>query len=166
MIIIKNLTKIYKTKGKDVKALDNVTFTLPDSGMVFITGKSGSGKSTLLNMISGLDKSTEGEIIADGNNLSGMTKNAHEKYLSSYIGYIFQDYRLIEDFTVRQNVELSMDISDADGSALTYLSAVGLEGYEDRYPRELSGGQKQRVAIARALAKKPKVILADAAELV
>lgn len=161
MITVKNLTKVYKTKGRNVTALNNVSFTLPESGMVFIVGKSGSGKSTLLNMISGLDKFTSGKIIAGGNSLSKMSIEEHEKYLSSYIGYIFQDYRLIEDFTVRQNVELAADISESGKPCYKYLRDVGLEGYEDRLPRELSGGQKQRVAIARALIKSPKVILAD-----
>ena len=161
MISVKNLTKVYKTKRGDIYALNNVSFTLPETGMVFIVGKSGSGKSTLLNMISGLDKFTSGEIIAGGNSLEKMSMGAREKYLSSYIGYVFQDYRLIEDFTVRQNVALAADISDSDRSPDELLSLVGLEGYENRLPKELSGGQKQRVAIARALVKKPKVILAD-----
>ncbi len=161
MISVKNLTKVYKTKGKKITALKDVSFTLPDSGMVFIVGKSGSGKSTLLNMISGLDSFTSGQIIAGGNSVSRMTQSRRERYLSSYVGYIFQDYRLIEDFTAEQNVELAIDISGTGGSALKHLCDVGLEGYGKRYPKELSGGQKQRVAIARALAKKPKVILAD-----
>ena len=161
MILVEKLTKVYKSKKSSVKALDDISFTLPDKGMVFIVGKSGSGKSTLLNMISGLDAFTSGEITADGNALSSMSKKSREKYLSSYIGYIFQDYRLIEDFTVAQNVELAMDISGTDGSVRDYLCDVGLDEYEARLPKELSGGQKQRVAIARALAKKPRVILAD-----
>ena len=161
MIVVKNLTKVYKTKGREVRALDNVSFTLPNSGMVFIVGKSGSGKSTLLNMISGLDKFTSGQIVSGGNSLETMNSSAREKYLSSYIGYVFQDYRLIEDFTVRQNVALAADISDSGRSPDEYIRLVGLEGYENRLPKELSGGQKQRVAIARALVKNPKVILAD-----
>ena len=161
MITIKNLTKVYKTKTSEVKALDNISFTLPDKGMVFIVGKSGSGKSTLLNMISGLDSFTSGEIVAGGNSLTSMSVKDREKYLSSYIGYIFQDYRLIEDFTVAQNVEMASDISGTDSDVSAHLADVGLAGYENRLPKELSGGQKQRVAIARVLAKKPKVILAD-----
>ena len=161
MIIAKNLTKVYKTGGKEVKALNNVNFVLPDNGMIFIVGKSGSGKSTLLNMISGLDKITSGQVISGGNSVGAMTAKMKEKYLSSYIGYVFQDYRLIEDFTVRQNVALAADISAPGEDPEKYLKLVGLSGYEDRLPRELSGGQKQRVAIARALIKRPKVILAD-----
>ncbi len=161
MIVVKNLTKVYKTKGADVVALDNVSFTLPKTGMVFIVGKSGSGKSTLLNMISGLDKFTSGSIKAGGNSLSRMSKKMKERYLSSYIGYVFQDYRLIEDFNVKQNIELASDISASGEDYEKYLDLVGLDDHEKRLPKELSGGQKQRVAIARALAKKPKVILAD-----
>ena len=161
MIIAKNLTKVYKTGGKEVKALNNVNFVLPDNGMIFIVGKSGSGKSTLLNMISGLDKITSGQVISGGNSVGAMSAKMKEKYLSSYIGYVFQDYRLIEDFTVRQNVALAADISAPGEDPEKYLKLVGLSGYEDRLPRELSGGQKQRVAIARALIKRPKVILAD-----
>lgn len=161
MIVVKNLTKVYKSGGKEVVALDKVSFALPDRGMVFIVGKSGSGKSTLLNMISGLDGFTSGKILAGKKSVGKMSPEEKEKYLGSYIGYIFQDYRLIEDFTVRQNIELAADISDSGAQYEKYLYDVGLEGYENRYPKELSGGQKQRVAIARALIKKPKVVLAD-----
>ena len=161
MISVNNLTKVYKTKRREVRALNNVSFTLPDTGMIFIVGKSGSGKSTLLNIISGLDSVTSGKIIAGGNNVESMTPNMREKYLGSYIGYVFQDYRLIEDFTVRQNVALAADISDSGNSPDEFIELVGLRGYENRLPKELSGGQKQRVAIARALVKNSKVILAD-----
>ena len=161
MIVVKNLTKVYKTRRGEVRALDNVSFNLPERGMVFIVGKSGSGKSTLLNMISGLDKFTSGQIISGGNSLATLSAKEKEKYLSSYIGYVFQDYRLIEDFTVKQNVDLAADISESGQSSEEFIRLVGLEGYEKRLPKELSGGQKQRVAIARALVKSPKVILAD-----
>ena len=162
MIQIINLTKIYKSKNKiECKALDNINLTLPDKGLIFIVGKSGSGKSTLLNMISGLDNITNGEIISDGNYLSKMTKDDFDKYLSTYIGFVFQDYRLIDDLTIKQNIELALNIAGEKGDIDAYLSAVDLKGYENRFPKELSGGQKQRVAIVRALIKKPEVILAD-----
>ena len=161
MIAVNNLTKVYKTRRREVRALNNVSFTLPDTGMVFIAGKSGSGKSTLLNVIAGLDKMTSGKIIAGGNNVETMTPEMREKFLGSYIGFVFQDYRLIEDFTVRQNIALAADISDSGKSSDEFIDLVGLRGYENRLPKELSGGQKQRVAIARALVKNSKVILAD-----
>ena len=162
MIEIKNLTKIYKSKHKmDCKALDNISFSLPDKGFVFIVGKSGSGKSTLLNMISGLDSFTSGEIIADGNSFNEMSKTDFDKYLSSYVGFVFQDYRLIDDFTIKQNIEIALDISGEKNNISYYLDKIGLQGHENRYPTELSGGQKQRVAIVRAIIKNPQIILAD-----
>ena len=162
MIEIKNLTKIYKSKHKmDCKALDNISFSLPDKGFVFIVGKSGSGKSTLLNMISGLDSFTSGDIIADGNSFNEMSKTDFDKYLSSYVGFVFQDYRLIDDFTIKQNIEIALDISGEKNNISYYLDKIGLQGHENRYPTELSGGQKQRVAIVRAIIKNPQIILAD-----
>ena len=162
MLEIKNLSKIYITKKKKkVLALNNVSFTLPDKGLVFIVGKSGSGKSTLLNMISGLDEITDGDIIADGNSLVKMKRYALEKYLSTYIGFVFQDYHLLDEFTVLDNVQLAEDISSNTNNSMEILKLVGLEEMASRYPKELSGGQKQRVAIARALVKNPHVILAD-----
>ena len=164
MIEIKNLTKHYKVKHRnDVVALNDVTFTLPDKGMVFIVGKSGSGKSTLLNMIGGLDSATSGEIVADGNNVLKMSNTKLTKYRSSYVGFIFQDYHILENFTVRQNIELAMDIANKkdEDKINQILQVVDLTLYADRYPSELSGGQKQRISIARALVKDARVILCD-----
>jgi len=164
MIEIKNLTKIYSSKKKDnCIAINDISFTLPDKGMVFIIGKSGSGKSTLLNLIGGLDDVTSGEILADGNRLSSFKTSDFDDYRSSYIGFIFQDYHLIEDLTIAQNIELSLDITGVvnEGIVASVLDKVGLASYENRFPRELSGGERQRVAIARALAKNPAMILGD-----
>ena len=164
MIEIKNLTKVYNSKKKgNCVAINDLTFTLPDKGMVFIIGKSGSGKSTLLNLIGGLDNVTSGEILADGNRLSSFNTSDFDKYRSSYIGFIFQDYHLIEDLTIAQNIELSLDIASMEvgNAVVSALEKVDLVGYENRYPRELSGGERQRVAIARALAKQPSMILGD-----
>ena len=164
MLRVKNLTKIYKSKHrKKVKALDNVSFTLPESGMIFIIGKSGSGKSTLLNMLGGLDEITQGEIIVDGNRLSSFSHKDYDDYRNTCVGFIFQDFHLLDDLTVAQNVALSLDLQAESDKAkvLDALKRVDLEGYEKRYPVELSGGQKQRVAIARALVKNPTVLLAD-----
>ena len=164
MIEIKNLTKVFKSKNKSVVvALNDINLTLPDSGLVFIIGKSGSGKSTLLNMLGGLDKATAGQVIADGNNISKFSNSKFYNYRSSYIGFIFQHYYLIDELTIKQNIQLALDIAPKrkglDISEL--LKKVGLEGYENRYPSELSGGQQQRVAIARALIKNPSLILGD-----
>ena len=163
MILIKDLTKKYKSKNKMVcTALDKVNLALPDSGMIFIIGKSGSGKSTLLNMIGGLDGFDGGEIIAGGNNLATFKDRDFYKYRASYVGFIFQDYHLIDELTVSENIRLEAEIANEENIDLdSALKSVDLEDYGQRYPDELSGGQKQRVAIARALIKSPKVILCD-----
>ena len=164
MIKIENLTKIYvSNKKNEVKALDNVSFSLADKGMVFICGKSGSGKSTLLNLIAGLDEITSGDIVVDGNNLASLDSSSFNEYRNKLIGFIFQDYCLLDTFTIKENIELSLNLVGEDNTEKIkeILKKVDLEGYENRYPKELSGGQKQRVAIARALIKNPKYILAD-----
>ena len=163
MILIKNLTKRYKSKNRRTcNALNNVNLTLPDTGMIFIIGKSGSGKSTLLNMIGGLDGFNSGTIIAGGNDLAKFKHRDAYKYRASYVGFIFQDYHLIEELTVAQNINLEAEIANAGTVDIEKaLKSVDLEGYGARFPDELSGGQKQRVAIARALIKSPSVILCD-----
>lgn len=164
MIKIKNLTKIYKSKKRDsCKALKNITMNLPNCGLVFILGKSGSGKSTLLNLIGGLDNITRGKIVVDGNDLSRFNEKEYCDYRNNHIGFVFQDYHLIDELTVYENICLSLDLQrqEDEEEILTALEKVGLAGYEDRYPNELSGGERQRVAIARAIVKEPKIILAD-----
>lgn len=165
MITVKNLSKAYKSKKNSrlVKALRSVSFTLPDTGLVFITGKSGSGKSTLLNMLGGLDEITEGEIIVNGNNFSDFKTQDYDNYRNSFTGFVFQDFYLLDSFTVAENVCFSLDLlqkSDME-KVEKALTQVDLDGFARRYPSELSGGQKQRVAIARAIVKDPKVIFAD-----
>lgn len=164
MIVLKNVTKIYKIKHKsDCVAVNNVSLTLPDKGMVFIIGKSGSGKSTLLNLLGGLDRCSSGEIVVDGNVLSKLSSRSLTKYRSSYVGFIFQDYHVLDNFTVKENVELALDIASSENEERVnkVLNQVDLSMYADRYPSELSGGQKQRIAIARAMVKDSKAILCD-----
>lgn len=130
---------------------------------MFVLGKSGSGKSTLLNLIGGLDNITSGSITVDGNNLSKFCEKAFCNYRNTHIGFIFQDYHLIDELTVYDNIALSLNLRRMkDKEAVSKaLAKVDLAGYEDRYPTELSGGEQQRVAIARAIVKKPRIILAD-----
>ena len=107
MIRINNLTKIYKSKRRSrCKALDNINLTLPNKGLVFVLGKSGSGKSTLLNLIGGLDNITKGSIIVDGNNISYFNEKEFCDYRNTHIGFIFQDYHLIDELTVYENIVL------------------------------------------------------------
>ena len=163
MIKVEKLTKSYKIGKRKITPISNVSFTLGETGFVFITGKSGSGKSTLLNMISGLDNLTSGDVIIGDKQFSKFTPQDYVNYRNNYLGFIFQDFHLIKELTVYQNVELALSIKGEKNDALikSTLEKVGLKDYHDRYSNELSGGQKQRVAIARALVKNPKIILAD-----
>lgn len=164
MIKIKNLSKFYSLGRQGVvKALDGVSFSLPNKGMIFVVGKSGSGKSTFLNLLGGLDNITDGEIDFGGNCLSKMNEVSLNKYRNSCVGFIFQDYCLIDKMTVYENVELSLSLQNKSDPNLvnSIIEKVDLKGFENRPISKLSGGQKQRVAIARALIKKPKMLLAD-----
>lgn len=165
MIEVRNLYKTYKPKkGKAVEALKNISLKFEDKGLVFILGKSGSGKSTLLNMLGGLDKFDAGEIIIKGKSSSDFTQSDFDSYRNTFIGFIFQEYNILNDFTVGANIALSMELQGKKPTkeALnSILDEVDLTGFASRKPNELSGGQKQRVAIARALIKNPEIIMAD-----
>ncbi len=164
MIKITALNKKYKTKKrKECHALNNINLTLPNRGLVFVLGKSGSGKSTLLNLIGGLDSITSGRIEVDGNDLSTFKEKDFCNYRNTHVGFIFQDYHLIDELTVYENIVLSLNLRRIEDKELVKaaLEKVDLAGYEDRYPTELSGGEQQRVAIARAIVKNPRIILAD-----
>ncbi len=165
MIEIKNLTKVYKPKkGVAVKALDNISLKFPKTGMIFILGKSGSGKSTLLNVLGGLDGFNSGEILIKGESAKDFKQSHYDSYRNTYIGFIFQEYNILEDFTVGANIALALElqgIKATNEEINNILEQVDLVEFGDRKPNELSGGQKQRVAIARALIKKPEIIMAD-----
>ena len=165
MLSIKNLTKIYKIKGgNDTVALDKVNIEFPEKGMVFLLGKSGSGKSTLLNLIGGLDFPTDGEIILKGRSSKDFSQSDFDSYRNTYIGFIFQEYNILNEFNVEQNIALAIELQ---GKKVTkeavdnLLDQVDLNGFAKRKPNTLSGGQKQRIAIARALIKEPNIIMAD-----
>ena len=164
MIVIKNLSKEYISNNKTSHlALNDVSFTLPSRGMVFIIGKSGSGKSTLLNILGGLDSPTIGKIVVDGNDFDKFHVRDFDNYRNTYLGFIFQDFHLLDNLNVQQNVTLALDLQGKKNKKALkeVLKQVDLEGFEKRYPNELSGGQQQRVAIARAIIKKPRLVLAD-----
>lgn len=165
MIEVKNLKKTYKPKkGKPVEALKGINLKFEEKGLVFILGKSGSGKSTLLNMLGGLDKFDEGEIIIKGKSSAKFNQSDFDSYRNTFIGFIFQEYNILNDFTVGANIALAMELQGKKPTkeALNnILDEVDLQGFASRKPNELSGGQKQRVAIARALIKNPEIIMAD-----
>lgn len=132
--------------------------------MIFLLGKSGSGKSTLLNVAGGLDVPTSGEIIVDGRSTADFTQADYDGYRNSYVGFVFQEYNILEEFSVEQNVSLALQLQSKSGdkqAVNAILEQVGLVGMNRRKPNTLSGGQRQRVAIARALIKNPKIIMAD-----
>ena len=165
MLETRNLCKVYKPKkGVPVKALDNVSLKFPEKGMVFLLGKSGSGKSTLLNLLGGLDKYDDGEIIIKGVSSKDFKQSYFDSYRNTYVGFIFQEYNILEEFSVGANIALAIELQGrkaTDEEVNAILKEVDLEGYGNRKPNELSGGQKQRVAIARALIKNPNIIMAD-----
>ena len=165
MLQIQDLVKIYKPKkGVPVRALDGVSLTLPEKGMVFLLGKSGSGKSTLLNIMGGLDRYNTGEFLVMGKSTKKWGQRHFDSYRNTYVGFIFQEYNIIDEFSVGANIALALQLQGHKPSSEqinTILKEVDLDGFGNRNPNELSGGQKQRVAIARALVKNPKIIMAD-----
>ena len=165
MIEVKNLKKTYKPKkGAAVQALKGINLKFEEKGLVFILGKSGSGKSTLLNMLGGLDKFDDGEIIIKGKSSKQFTQSDFDSYRNTFIGFIFQEYNILNDFTVGANIALAMELQGRKPTKEELnkiLDEVDLTGFASRKPNELSGGQKQRVAIARALIKNPEIIMAD-----
>ena len=165
MLHVSHLTKIYKTKGgANVKALDDVSLTFPETGMVFLLGKSGSGKSTLLNVCGGLDSPTDGEIIVKGRSSKAFSQSDFDSYRNTFVGFIFQEYNILNEFSVEDNIALALELQGKSKDKKTIaalLEDVDLVGYAKRKPNTLSGGQKQRIAIARALVKSPEIIMAD-----
>ena len=165
MIETINLYKKYKPKrGVPVTAIDDVSLKFPDRGMVFLLGKSGSGKSTLLNLLGGLDRYDGGEIIIKGVSSKNFSQQYFDSYRNTYVGFIFQEYNILDEFTVGANIALAIELQGkraTNDQINSILREVDLEGYGSRRPNELSGGQKQRVAIARALVKNPAIIMAD-----
>ena len=164
MIKVSNLTKIYQDKERSLTALDNLSFTLPDKGLVFVVGKSGSGKSTLINMLGALDDATSGSIEINGYDICKFDVNKLNKYRNEYLGIIYQNYNLFPHESVLENIKIASDISDRDiheEEIVELLNKLDLENVKDKMVKNLSGGQRQRVAIARALIKGPGLILAD-----
>ena len=164
MLQLKNVVKKYNTKAGEVNALDGVSLTFPSRGLVFISGKSGSGKTTLLNVIGGLDGIDGGEIYVQDKEFSTFTAKEYDSYRNTFIGFVFQEYNLLSEFTVEYNIKIAMElqgrpVDEEEFSRL--LKEVEIHDLKDRKPSELSGGQRQRVAIARALVKQPRIIMAD-----
>jgi putative ABC transport system ATP-binding protein len=161
------VSKVYKKGGAELRALDGVDISIEAGEYLAVVGPSGSGKTTLLNILGCLDRPSSGRMVYDGEELRLLGEEALSAFRRERISFVFQSYNLIPVLTVRENVELPLQIDrgaragEARARAEEIIAAVGLAGKEDSFPRELSGGQEQRVAIARALVKRPLVVLAD-----
>lgn len=167
MIEVRNVTKIYAAKGKDIVGVKDVSLTIEKGEIFGIVGYSGAGKSSLLRCLNLLEKPTSGEILIDGVSITKLSKKElREERLK--IGMIFQHFYLISAKTVYENIAFALKAAgkkkdEINQKTLELLQMVGLENQKDQYPAQLSGGQKQRVGIARALANDPKVLLCDEA---
>ena len=165
MIVLKEIEKIYLTKNSpQVVALKNINLTFESKGMVFITGKSGCGKSTLLNILGALDSCTSGSMIIENKNINEFTEKELDNYRNSYVGFVFQEFHVLNAYNVYDNIRLAKELQQekiSEKELDAYLEKVSLTNLGKRKMNELSGGQKQRIAILRALIKNPRIILAD-----
>jgi len=156
MIELKGARKSYGAN----EVLKGIDLRIEEQDYLVILGASGSGKSTLLNILSGLEKPDQGEILHDGENIASLSESQLTKFRKDHIAFIFQQYYLLQELTVEQNVKMGAHLAK-NQDYLPIIEAMGLKEKLHQYPSELSGGEQQRVAIARALAKKPKVLFLD-----
>ena len=156
MIIAKDIKKKYN----DQEVLRGIDLKIDKNEFVVILGASGSGKSTLLNILSGLEKSDSGEVVYDNESISDYSEKQLTKFRKDKIGFVFQQYYLLNNLTVEQNVKVGANLVD-NKEYVDIIKELGLEDKLSKYPNELSGGEQQRVSIARALAKKPTVLFLD-----
>lgn len=165
---VKGLKKIYSTRfgGNKVEALRNVNFTVEDGEYVAVMGESGSGKTTLLNILAALDKPTNGNVVLDGRDLSKIKEKDVAAFRRDNLGFVFQDFNLLDTFTLEDNIYLPLVLAgknykEMSGKLETVAKRLGILPLLKKYPYEVSGGQKQRAAVARAIITNPKLILAD-----
>lgn len=165
---VKGLKKIYSTRfgGNKVEALRNVNFTVEEGEYVAVMGESGSGKTTLLNILAALDKPTNGNVVLDGRDLSKIKEKDVAAFRRDNLGFVFQDFNLLDTFTLEDNIYLPLVLAgknykEMSGKLETVAKRLGILPLLKKYPYEVSGGQKQRAAVARAIITNPKLILAD-----
>lgn len=160
-VSLRNVSKIYNVGEKEYRALDHVDLDIEEGKLVVILGPSGAGKSTLLNLIGGMDTPSEGEVIVNGENITGYSENKLSDFRAKSVGFIFQFYNILPSLTVKENVELINEIVKDHLDAAEALEDVGLSEHMYKFPNQLSGGEQQRVSIARAIAKNPALLLCD-----
>ena len=165
MISLSHIFKTYKTGGREVKAINDISLAFRKNEFVAILGPSGCGKTTLLNIIGALDEKDSGDIFVNGVSTEKFSRRDWDAYRNNEIGFVFQNYYLIPQLNIFDNIGLTLKISNKKEEykekIMAVIKKVGLEGLEKKYPNQLSGGQCQRVAIARALINNPTVVLAD-----
>ncbi|NLY65971.1 MAG: ABC transporter ATP-binding protein [Tissierellia bacterium] len=160
-IRVENITKIYKMGEVEIRALDNISFSIDKGQFVVIVGPSGAGKSTILNILGGMDSPTSGSLIVDNKDIGKYSSKELVTYRRYDIGFVFQFYNLVQNLTALENVELATEICKNPLDPEKVLEQVGLKDRKNNFPAQLSGGEQQRVSIARALAKNPKLLLCD-----
>ncbi|CAK7004787.1 MAG: putative ABC transporter ATP-binding protein YknY [Peptostreptococcus russellii] len=166
-IVLENVNKYYKVGKEKLHVLKDLNLEIESGEFIMIMGKSGSGKTTMLNILGFLDKLDEGKYYFDGTDVSNLSENKRSEYRAEYVGYVFQQFNLIDTLTVSQNIEIPLIYSGVKDKnkrkelVAKRLKEVGLEDKALSYPNHLSGGQQQRIAIARALVNNPKIIFAD-----
>lgn len=167
LLSVRGLRKVYSSKGaKEVEALKKIDFTVEKGEFIAIMGESGSGKTTLLNILALLDKPTEGEVFLGGTELSQMSDQEISAFRRSHLGYVFQEFNLLDTFTLQDNILLPLVLAGEEylvmrKKMLPIVEKLGIEQLIKKYPYEVSGGEKQRAAVARALITNPDLILAD-----
>lgn len=166
VIQLQDVRKEYVVGDSHIHALDGVSLTVRPGEFVCISGRSGSGKSTMLNMLAGLEKPTSGEIVILDKHIENMSESARIRFRRQYIGFVFQSYNLMPQYTAVENVELPLMLRgigkrERRKQALAVMEQVGIVSHAEHKPSELSGGQQQRVGIARALITKPPIVFAD-----
>jgi putative ABC transport system ATP-binding protein len=166
MLIADDLQKTYRSGGRPLSALRNVSFRVEPGETVAIVGPSGSGKTTLLGLLAGLDRPTGGRVLLDGTDLGTLSEDDRARLRREKIGFVFQSFQLIPTLTARENVAVPLDLAGDGGGggaarADELLERVGLGGRGHHYPTQLSGGEQQRVALARAFIHRPSILFAD-----
>ena len=158
---LQDITKIYKMGEIEIRAADNISFSIDKGEFVVIVGPSGAGKTTVLNILGGMDTATSGTLLVDGEEITAYNSRRLTEYRREDIGFVFQFYNLVPNLTALENVELALQICKDSLDARKVMEEVGLGDRLNNFPAQLSGGEQQRVSIARALAKNPKLLLCD-----